>query len=374
MICPKCGFEQPDGVECMRCGVIVSRYKGPVAGAGGARNTPPPFAPGAVTPPPLPPSFIPPPPVIAGGAVHAPPPPALPPPLPPPLPVPSAGTTYGDAPANPAGGTVYGGPPPPPAGSGTVYGGGPVSIAPAFSSFGAGFHGTFETGRVLSETFSTYFSNFIPFVLLTALVSLPLIALAGYVSTLKSNPSLALTLFTATFFLQAILGQVAAAGITYGVYQQMRGTSPSLTDCLRVGFSRLFPVLGVAIVTGFAVTLGALLCCIPGIILAMMFAVVIPVTVEERPGIVDALRRSSYLTENFRWQIFGVLFVVGIIQQIPAQIVARTVHELGSLLMITIFLSVFTTGLQATAAAVMYYRLRSVKESIDVDQISSVFA
>src|SRR6478672_8087783 len=354
MICPKCGFEQPEGVECMRCGIIVSRYKGPIAGA---RNMPPPFAPGAAPPPlppPLPPSFIPPPPVIAGGAVHAPTPP--PPPLPPPLPISPAGSMYGGAPANPAGGTVYGGPPPPPPGSGVVYGG-QGSVAPAFSSFGAGFHGTFETGRVLSETFSTYFSNFIPFVLLTALVSLPLVALAGYVSTLKSNPSLALILFMATFFLQAILGQVAAAGITYGVYQQMRGTSPSLTDCLRVGFSRLFPVLGVAIVTGFAVSLAALLCCIPGIIVAMMFAVVIPVTVEERPGVFDALRRSSVLTESFRWQIFGVLFVVGIIQQIPAQILARTVHELGSLLMITIFLSVFTTGLQATAAAVMYYRL-----------------
>lgn len=359
MICPKCGFEQPDGVECMRCGVIISRYKGPVAGAAASRNTPPPFAPGT------PPSFIPPPPVIAGGAVHA--------PIPPPPAISPAGTVFGDPPANPAGGTVYGGPPPPAAGSGTVYGG-PGSVAPAFSSFGAGFHGTFEAGKVLSETFSTYFSNFLPFVLLTGLISLPLVALAAYVSTLKSNPLLAAELFLATILLQAILGQVATAGITYGVYQQMRSKSPSLIDCLRVGFSRLLPVLGVVIVTGFAVGLGLVLCCVPGLILATMFAVVVPVTVEERPAVFDALRRSSFLTEGFRWQIFGALFVVGIIQQIPTQILSRTVHDLGTLLMITIFLSILTTSLSSTAAAVMYYRLRSVKESIDVDQISSVFA
>jgi hypothetical protein len=36
-------------------------------------------------------------------------------------------------------------------------------------------------------------------------------------------------------------------------------------------------------------------------------------------------------------------------------------------------MAIVTTGLGGTAAAVMYYRLRSVKESLDLDQIASVF-
>ena len=171
------------------------------------------------------------------------------------------------------------------------------------------------------------------------------------------------------------MSQLAAAGITYGVYQQMRGKSPSVLDCLKVGLSRLFPVLGVAIVTGFiAVFVGVVFCVIPGIIAATMLSVAVPVTVEERPGVIDALQRSAYLTESFRWQVFGVLFVLGILQQIPIRIAPLVVHDLGALLMVFGFASILTTSLSSTAAAVMYYRLRSVKEAIDVDQISSVFS
>jgi hypothetical protein len=117
------------------------------------------------------------------------------------LPVSPAGAVFGNAPAAPAGGTVYGGPPPPPAGSGTVYGG-QGSVAPVFSSFGDGFHGTFEVGKVLSETFSTYFSNFLPFVLLTVLVFFPVILLGGYVSSIKNNPMLAASIFLGTIVLE----------------------------------------------------------------------------------------------------------------------------------------------------------------------------
>lgn len=386
MICPKCGFDQPDNPECMRCGIIVSRYKGPIAGAeprsappapAYSPGPPPPPLYGGPPPPPLP-SYMPPPPVISGGMV-----------LPPPLPAPQAPPApQASPPPDPAGGTLYGGPPPG-AVSGTLYQGPPPgSVAPVFSSFpataGPAFHGTFELGKILSETFSIYFSNFIPFLLLSVLALSPLLLFSAWASSLSPTEPLAQASTSLGNLIQLFCVPIATAAITYGVYEQMRGGTTSLVACLKVGLSTLFPMLGLAFVQGCAVGLASLACLFPGILLAVRWAVSIPAKVEEGLSVTDAMNRSTYLTEGYRWQVFGVLavfFAINLVLGMGAGMVVgvssiRTggVMHPGTLLFVTSLVSVVTTGVTAAASAVMYYRLRSVKESVDVDQISSVFA
>src|SRR3954468_21710011 len=130
MICPKCGFEQPDSPECIRCGVLVDRYRGPALGADALR---PPVSPRLPSP------------MTVGD----------PPPPPPPTPALAAVT-----------GTVYGGPPPQ-----------ATALAPG------AFRGTFGVGEIRGETFSIYFANFLPFVLLTALALTPTYILTYFITT-----------------------------------------------------------------------------------------------------------------------------------------------------------------------------------------------
>lgn len=343
MICPKCGFEQPDSPECARCGVIVSRYKGPALGAGALR--PP-------TSPPLPP----------------PPPPSLPlssnetarmsftPPAP--------GEVSGAA----AGGTVYGG---------TVYGGPPPgAVRPP--TFGMPM-GDVAVGDVLSRTFSVYFANFLPFALLTAVALSPLFIMQGIVLSVGSpaSPTSALALLSLIpLFLGAIFcPQIATGAITYGVFQQLRQQETSISDCLSQGLSALPRVLGVAIVQGILIALASLACGVPGLILMVRWAVSVPAAVTERAGVTDSMSRSTFLTEGFRWQVFGFIIVLGVLNIGLTALAALASSGNPSLnVLLSGLASIFTTGVGSTGSAVLYYRLRSAKESIDVDQIASVFA
>ena len=361
MICPKCGFEQPESAECMRCGIVISRYKGPVLGQAGPPPVPPAFLPPpkAVMPPP--------PPLAEGGPVFGGPrPPAT-----------GGGSVYGGQSMSPAvagGGTLYDGPmPPPPPAGGTVYGTG--TLAPATPGFVA--RGTFEAGKILGESFSIYFSNFLPFSLLTALALAPMFLTLGmFIEATKSQDPQALLTSLLLLLLTAVLcPQLATASITFGVFQQMRGRDASIGDCLGKGLSALLPVLGLVIVQAFYIFLGLLALRHPRhYSWSLRYAVSVPVAVEERPGLSEAMRRSTYLTEGYRGAIFGVLFILNFMSQaIDRALNLGLSDNLSTYFMASGAVSVLTVGLSATATAVMYYRLRSIKESIDVDQISSVF-
>jgi hypothetical protein len=311
MICPKCGSEQPDSAECVRCGVLVNLYKGPMLGAAALR---PPASPPAAVPPPRP----------AGESVE---------------------------------GTVYAGPPP---------------LATALPQ--GTFLGTFGVGEILRETFSIYFSNLLPFILLTALALLPLYGLRYLLGTPAAGSLTAVAAKLLLFVVGLLSPNLATAAITFGVYQQLRGKNTSVGECLRRGVSLLLPVFGLALAQTLVVGLAAMACLVPGIVVAVRWAVSIPAAVTEGTGVSASMDRSSFLTDGLRWDVFGVLFVLGVINIGSALLIGlAAVRNPPLLLLLSGVKDLLVVGLSATGAAVLYYRLRSVKESIDVDQIASVF-
>ena len=100
------------------------------------------------------------------------------------------------------------------------------------------------------------------------------------------------------------------AALIYGTVVYLRtGANPPLSECFRWGIKKWWPIFAVSFLTGLYIGLGTLCFIIPGIILAVRYSLVVPVTAVEDVGVDQAMKRSSALTQGYRWRIFGTLFI-----------------------------------------------------------------
>ena len=233
----------------------------------------------------------------------------------------------------------------------------------------------FSFGTVISESFSVFFSNLVPFCIVALILMLPLLVYNLLVVGGATEGSFSFSQLLA-FVIQSILTQLLAATISFATFQYLRGHQVSIGECLSRGLSLIVPVIGVAFLTGLLVGIGTVLLIIPGIIVAVMLWVAIPVAVVERPGVIESLKRSAELTKGQRWTIFGIVVVIGIILAVAGAI-------LSAILVAAVGFTGFSIGLwvlnaifgafSATAAAVGYYFLRATKEGVDIGDIAKVF-
>ena len=238
---------------------------------------------------------------------------------------------------------------------------------------------SFEVGAVLSSSFSVYFSNFISFFTIGLLFNLPVFVfnyLNGTGAFLDVvEPRMLFAIPFVVGLLSLILGNVVTGAISFGVFQFLRGKKPSIGSCISRGFSVLLPVIGVAILVGLIVGVGTLFCIIPGIIFYVMFCTAVPVTVVEKPGVIKSLKRSLDLSSGNRMAIFAVLFVLVLMNIAITFGITFSIVAIGPQigLVFTQLIAVVLNGIMSTALVVIYYHLRSSKESIDVEEIAQVF-
>jgi len=174
--------------------------------------------------------------------------------------------------------------------------------------------------------------------------------------------------------------------VTFSVLEQLAGRKPPLAESLARGWSKVGPLFAAAFLAGIMIISGAVLFVIPGIFLAVRWAVLSPVVVAE--GGEDPAERSAQLTAGHGWAIFGVM-VLGVVSTITLQAVARLfllrvlpLAVLGGLkswihvtvrLVADIIPDALTLSFSAVLYSVIYYQLRSEKEGIDIEQLTSVF-
>jgi len=248
----------------------------------------------------------------------------------------------------------------------------------------------FSVGAVLGTGFRIWFKNLIPFLVITTLIYAPLIiwGIASVQGPLDLDNIERLVRFERWSLVIAVFVNVlVGAALTYGVVMELQGQRASIGACIATGLARFFPVLGVAILSWLAMAGGLILLIVPGIIMYCMLYVSTQAAVLERPGVTGALRRSRELTRGYRLQIFGLLFLIGLMnfgvnkiiqavvlptpkgpEDLAAYFKALPTYEYAHLA-----IQIVLGSIGAVMAAVAYYFLRNEKEGTSAAELAAVF-
>jgi len=110
--------------------------------------------------------------------------------------------------------------------------------------------------------------------------------------------------------------------------------------------------------------------------LAVRWAVALPVCVVEGAGPLASLGRSAVLTRGHRWKVFAILLLLVIVGPLMGAIVASIFRSHGGAPVGALAYFVWTAiwgVLYYGVLTMIYHDLRAAKEGVDVEQLAAVF-
>jgi len=180
-----------------------------------------------------------------------------------------------------------------------------------------------------------------------------------------------------------VLRSIVQGCLVQATAADSEGRHAGLGECLTVAFSRLLPLIGASILFTLAILLGCLLFIVPGIMVAVAWAVVIPVTVEEQVSVGAAFRRAADLTRGARWKVFGLFLLMAVILWLLAmaaglfQIFVVGLPRSGEMPLSFIVFNAVTTTISVTFWATMvtglYVELRDWKDGPAEHRLNEIF-
>jgi ABC-type multidrug transport system fused ATPase/permease subunit len=216
-----------------------------------------------------------------------------------------------------------------------------------------------DVGGTLSQIFSTYGAQ--AGVLLP--VAFALFLVVAIVNGIIAGSFFLFPLGLAVSVVAGTLYQGMVVGLVRDVQDGRRDSS--VQDLIDAAWPVVLPLIGVGILAGIAIGIGFLLFVVPGLILLTIWAVVAPVIVVERSGVMSSFGRSRELVRGNGWQVFGVIFIVflitGIVSAILAVIGAGISSGVGVRILFNLIASTLTAPIAALAAATIYFRLSAIK-------------
>ncbi len=203
-----------------------------------------------------------------------------------------------------------------------------------------------DTGDILKKSFAT--------VWIVALILFIPVAILGYFASEG-------WLINVIYSIASLIASLYMAGTVVRVVQDVEAdgrVDATVGDLLGSISAKLWPLLLLSIVTGILIIIGFFFFIIPGIILALMWLVAVPVLVAEDKGVFASMSRSSELTKGNRWRLillFIVIYVLLAIIFVVIAIFAAITPILG--VIIGILVAIVVYPYIAIIIAVTYYEL-----------------
>jgi heme exporter protein D len=263
-------------------------------------------------------------------------------------------------------------PPPPPPGAG---GGGSIPQR--------------GLGDILSVAFEVYKANAAKLIQIVAIVVIPLtfvMALltqvafkqhcdAKTLSDLTSNCvasfGRSLLIGALTYFIAVAIQQLLIGALTRGAAGALIGRDVDVSASYQYAFSRLGPLIGLALLVALVVGVGFILLFIPGIIFLVFLAVSVPAFIIEGLGVTDSMSRSWKLVSGSWWHTLGVIFVAAIIAGvINAILTAIGGHTFFGVWILSAIAQIITAPFVALVSVVLYVDLRARHESLNASTLA----
>jgi len=232
-----------------------------------------------------------------------------------------------------------------------------------------------EIGRVFRDTLRVIRGHAGPLVVLTLLLGvLPTVVTTSIqMSALGAGDGGAAAskglVYMAAVLVSTVLSLLMFASQYHVTIAALEGRRVEAREALRIGASRMVPFFAASLLVGIGVAFGALLLIVPGVILALMWSVALPVIVGETTSVTGALSRSRALTQGNRWRILGlavlawivlllVTFVVGAVAGVGLLLTPQP--TMGALIAAAVTNLVVTLPISVGGAA-LYVQLRDLK-------------
>lgn len=247
-------------------------------------------------------------------------------------------------------------------------------------------------GTIIGGSFSILFGNFSKFLAFGFVGAFAGFVVDGFVIGFDvaaglSEPAIA--------GLGSFVGPAVSLLVNAVIYGLITGLAVQLAYDAKLGrshsfgtyFSSVLPAIIPIIVLNIAVAilaiLGFLALFVGAVWVIAVFYVTVPIAVIERAGF-SSMGRSAALTKEYRWPIVGTAIVVAIIVLLLSFVttfvagfaVSMLAAGWGAVLAMGLMISLMTGlgyAFGGIAVALVYARLREIKDGVDVDQIAAVF-